>query len=222
MVFKLDVYKMNDRTICYYSANTEDPAFEQRIIDDLKKKAGDIPIVSVSHKPMDLGTNICVGEDKPFSYTSEWKQVLIALKAAKTKFVIAAESDCLYPPEYFTFTPPEERMIYQYDNIWMVWKYHNAFWKKTGHCEGAQMCGREYWIERLEPLLPKDWTPLPRKKANVLVRRIFPERKYWTGDPVISFKTRDGMSCRTTFDGESKTKELPPWGAIEEVKQIFN
>lgn len=213
---------MNDRTLLYYSANTEDPAFEQRIIDDLVKKAGNIPIISVSHKPMTLGTNICVGEDKPFSYTSEWKQVLIGLKAATTKFVIAAESDCLYPPEYFTFTPPVEDMMYQYENIWMVWKHHNAFWKKTGYCEGAQMCGREYWIKCLEPLLPDTWETLTREEESALVKKIFPERRHWTGDPVISFKTRDGVSYRTTFDSKTKTKELHPYGKIEEVKQIFN
>lgn len=211
---------LQDRTICYYSANTEDPVFEKRITDDLKKKAGDIPIVSVSHKPMDLGTNICVGK-KPFSYTSEWKQVLIALKAAKTKFCIAAESDCLYPPEYFTFTPTEENMMYNYTNIWMVWKYKNAFWKKRGYCEGAQMCGREYWIERLEPLLPKKWEPYARKEESALVRKIFPERKEWTGRPIISFKTRDGVSFRTTFDGKTKTREIPYWGTINNLMKIF-
>ena len=209
-----------NKTIIYYTANTEAPEFEKKITDDLKKKAGDIPIISVSHKPMDLGTNICVGK-KPFCYTSEWKQVLIALKAAKTKFCIAAESDCLYPPEYFSFTPPEENMMYQYANIWMVWKHHNNFWKKTGHCEGAQMCGREYWIKRLEPLLPEKWEPLTRPEESELVRKIFPGRKEWTGRPVISFKTRDGVSYRTTFDNKSKTKKIPYWGEINNLKKIF-
>ena len=210
----------SDRTIIYYTANTESPTFEQRIIDDLKKKAGDIPIISVSRKPIDLGTNICVGE-KPVSYTSEWKQLLIGLKAAKTKYCIAAEADCMYPPEYFTLQPDEENMMYNYRNIWMVWKRHHGFYKKYGYCEGAQMCDREYWIKQLEPLLPEEWIVFPRKIENILVGKIFPERKEWTGDPVISFKTGSGVSCKTTFDNASKTKELAPWGNINEVKKIF-
>jgi hypothetical protein len=209
-----------DRTIIYYTANTEDPVFEQNIRDDLVKKAGDIPIISVSRKPIDLGTNICVGET-PVSYTGEWKQLLLGLKAAKTKYCIAAEADCLYPPEYFSFTPTEERMIYNYENIWMVWKYKGGFWKKRGYCEGAQICDREYWIERLEPLLPDTWEPFPRIAENQLVTDIFPERREFTGNPVISFKTRDGVSTRTTFDSKSKTYELPYWGKLEEVKKIF-
>jgi hypothetical protein len=208
-----------DKTIIYYTANAEDPMFEQRIRDDLKKKAGDIPIVSVSRKPIDFGTNICVGE-QPVSYTSEWKQLLIGLKAAKTKYVIAAEADCLYPSEYFTFTPPEEGMMYNYNNIYIIWKYKNGFYKKTGYCEGAQVCGREHWIKRLEPLLPDKWEPYARREENELVRKIFSERKEFTGNPVISFKTRDGVSYRTTFIN-NKIKELPYWGTIEEVKKIF-
>jgi hypothetical protein len=209
-----------DRTIIYYTANTENEIFEQRIRDDLKRKAGDIPIVSVSRKPIDLGTNICVGEQS-VSYTSEWKQLLIGLKEAKTKYCIAAEADCLYPPEYFEFTPLKEKMMYNYVNIWIVWKYKRNFWKKRGYCEGAQMCDREYWIERLEPLLPEKWESYTRPVENDLVKRIFPSREEWTGRPIISFKTRDGVSFRTTFHPESKTHELLYWGNIEEVKKIL-
>jgi hypothetical protein len=208
--------KMNDRTIVFYSGNTENSLFEGKIMDDLKEKVGDIPIVSVTQIPVDLGTNICVGK-QPFSYTSEWKQVLIALKAAKTKYCIAAESDCLYPPEYFSFTPSEEKMMYNYTNIWMVWKNHGGFWKKTGYCEGAQMCDREYWIERLEPLLPEKWEPYTRKEETALVQKIFPTRREWTGRPMISFKTGGGVSNRTTFINE-RIQEIDYWGEINKLK----
>ena len=207
---------MNDRTIVFYSGNTENSLFEGKIMDDLKEKVGDIPIVSVTQIPVDLGTNICVGK-QPFSYTSEWKQVLIALKAAKTKYCIAAESDCLYPPEYFSFTPSEEKMMYNYTNIWMVWKNHGGFWKKTGYCEGAQMCDREYWIERLEPLLPEKWEPYTRKEETALVQKIFPTRREWTGRPMISFKTGGGVSNRTTFINE-RIQEIDYWGEINKLK----
>jgi len=212
-----------DKTIIYYTANTEDPLFEGRIREDLVKKAGDIPIISVSRKPIDLGTNICVGE-KPIAYSSEWKQLLIGLKAAKTKFCMTAEADCLYPPEYFEFTPQAIDTVYYYDNIWMVWKHHPGFYKKTGHCEGAEICGREYWIERLESVLPEKWDPpLTTLEANMLVTKFFPKEETWGSQcrPMISFKTRDAMSCRTTFIHKSKTKYLPYWGSSSELKKIF-
>jgi hypothetical protein len=211
----------NDKTIIYYTANTEDPVFESCIRDRLVKQAGNIPIISVSRKPIDLGANICVGE-KPVSYTSEWKQLLLGLKTASTKYCIAAEADCIYPPEYFNFTPPEDDMMYNYNNIWIYWTHKGNFWKKTGYCEGAQICDREYWIKQLEPLLPKDWSQLTREQENELVKKIFPTRREFTGDPVVSFKTRMGVSYRTTFINDSKTKELPYWGSVEAIKEEFH
>lgn len=211
----------SDKTIIYYTANTEEESFEKKIREKLVEQSKGIPIISVSRKPIDLGENICVGE-MPVCYTSEWKQLLIGLKAAKTKYVIAAEADCLYPPEYFEFTPPEEDMMYNYKNIWIVWKFKGGYWQKTGYCEGAQICGRQYWIDRLEPLLPSDWTPYTREEENQLVRKIFDSRKEFTGNPVISFKTRNGVSYRTTFVPSSKTYEIPYWGNLDKLrKEIF-
>ena len=212
-----------DKTILYYSACTENPEFEQLIRDDLVKKAGDIPIISITRKKINLGTNICVGE-VPVSYSNEWRQLLIGLKAAKTKFCITAEADCIYPESYFNFTPPVDNKIYYYDNLWIVWRRHNGFYKKTGHCEGAEICGREYWISRLEPLFGKDlgdnWEPMTRKEENKTVRRFFPEEALFNGDPMISFKTGDGVSSRTTFINE-KIKEINYWGDIATLKAKY-
>jgi hypothetical protein len=99
----------------------------------------------------------------------------------------------------------------------MVWKNHGGFWKKTGYCEGAQMCDREYWIERLEPLLPEKWEPYTRKEETALVQKIFPTRREWTGRPMISFKTGGGVSNRTTFINE-RIQEIDYWGEINKLK----
>jgi len=215
---------MDDRTIIYYSACSESEAFEQLIRDDLVKKAGDIPIISVTRKPIDLGTNICIGE-KTVCYTNEWRQLLIGLKAAKTKFCFTAEADCLYPPGYFNFTPPVDDVMHYYENLWIIWRRHNGFWKKTGHCEGAEVCGREYWIPRLEAVLNKyageGWESAGRKVETKMVTKFFGKREAtFTGDPVISFKTGDGVSCRTTFINE-KVFEIPYWGRIEPLKEKY-
>lgn len=209
----------SDRTIIYYSSSNEDPEFEQKIIDDLKKKAGNIPIISVTRKPLDLGTNICIGE-QPISYTNEWRQLLIGLKAAKTKYCMTAESDCLYPEDYFTFTPPRDDTMYYYDNLYLVWKKHNGFWKKTGHCEGAEICNREYWISRIEPLLGRGWEPNSREWENEVVRKFFPQENIFTGNGVITFKTGKGVSSRSTFIN-NKLRDIPYWGNIAELKKFI-
>jgi hypothetical protein len=137
-------------TIIYYSGNRENQEFEQKIIDNLKEQAGDIPIISVSQKPMNLGKNICVG-DVGFSYLNEWRQILIGAKEAKTPYIIFAESDFIYSKDYFRFIPNTDMDMYIYDNIWIVMdkKFGDYFWNKKSS-EGAQICKRKLLIEKYE------------------------------------------------------------------------
>lgn len=212
-----------ESTIIYYTANVEDYKFEQKIIDNLKKQAVDIPIISVSRKSIDLGRNICIGE-KPVCYSNSFKQLLIGLKEAKTKFCIAAESDVLYPPEYFGFIPLDKNNVYRYTNVWVFWKRKRAFWNKS-FSEGAQMCGREYWIERIESALKgyEGWEPMENPKA--IANSIFTtgDKYSWQGNPVITFKTGQGLCNKTGCNMNSKTESLPYWGNAESISgRMFN
>jgi len=212
---------MKNLTIIYYSANQEHPEFEAKIVKNLKKQAGDIPIVSVSRKPMDLGKNICIGE-QPICYSNEWKQLLLGLKEAKTEFCIAAESDCLYPPDYFTFTPPKNDMVYRYGNVWVFWENRRKFWRKP-RSEGAQMCGREYWIERLEAIVGGDegWEPM-KEDPNQMVAKIFDNFEgSWTGAPVVTFKTSRAVSGKTSMCKVDPVDFLLYWGKSDKMYELM-
>jgi hypothetical protein len=66
------------------------------------------PIVSVSlHKPIDLGTNICI-TDRERSYPTMLFQIVLALKTLDTDIVYFLEHDVLYNPTHFDFTPPTD------------------------------------------------------------------------------------------------------------------
>lgn len=201
---------MENLTIIYYTANQEDPVFEDKIIKNLKKQAGDIPIISVSQKPIDLGKNICIGEQE-VSYRTSFKQLLIGLKEAKTKFCIAAESDCLYPPEYFQFIPPTNNNVWRYGNIQVHFDGRDKFWKKR--CvEAAQMCNRKYWIKSIEKVI----------NTNPLEEVFKTKDKYsWTSDnPVLYFKTRRGIGFKTGFIQGSKSS-IPYWGTAKQIKEKY-
>ena len=53
---------MGQATIIYYTSNTENENFENKIRENILKVKGDLPLISVSQKPIDFGHNICVGE----------------------------------------------------------------------------------------------------------------------------------------------------------------
>jgi hypothetical protein len=198
-------------TVIYYSCQNENPVFEQKIMDNIKLQAK-CPIISVTHKPVDLGKNICVG-DKPICYSNSFKQLLMGLREATTEFCVACEADVLYPPEYFSYIPPRDDAVFRYTNVWVHFADRDKFWKKK-FSEGAQVCGREYWIKSIEAILgnPDSWDYEPLKF-------IFPNdaMNHWTGNPIITFKTREAVNFKTGYEKESVT-ELPFWGTAEEVR----
>lgn len=209
-------------TIVYYTASRETATFEGNIIKRLKAAAGEIPIISVSQKPLDLGKNICVG-DIGQTGNNGVLQAYMGAKEAKTPYVILAESDFLYPPEYFSFVPPELDQCYRYDNIRIIFDTRNKAYQKR-FSEGAQICGREFFVKTYREFLdqvaatekPEDrlWTPFATLGW-----------KYFHGDtPAVSFKTRNGVSFKCPLVTKSIVlTELPYWGNVATLKQtIYN
>ena len=222
---------MNDATILYYTANVEEPAFEEKIRAALVSIVGGhrknaLPVISVSQKPIDLGTNICVGEHGA-CYANEYRQILIGAQAAKTTWLIAAEADCLYPPTYFAFDPPGGDLG-RYDNVHILWRnlaYGSAFRKKR-NSEGAQVVRREFLIERLQQAfkgLP-EWHD-PKEDWGIPVYRQHEWQFYGActtldAPSVISVKTGRGVRPTTQVQGGSVPEdELPFWGSAAALRE---
>lgn len=227
-VYKDSQIPMTDVTIIYYTSNREDPKFERKVQESLLKNSGGLPIISVSQKPISLGTNICVG-DVGHSYLNEWRQILMGVKEVKTSYVVFAEADFLYPKEYFLFKP-KGADVYRYDNIWIIfaWKYNYYF--RKAYSEGAQICKREYVVKILEEHLlgQPEWfdgrlvirNKRGRRKKNPF-NGLF--ESFDTGIPCISFKTGNGMRWMTDImhSRENIARKLPYWGHIEDLKKEY-
>lgn len=219
------------KTIIYYTSNREDPAFEKKIIDDMLSKKGDLPIISISQKPMDLGQNICIG-DVGHSYLNERKQILMAAKLAKTEYIITTESDFLYPPEYFNFEPTGEN-LYRHADIWIMWvtdKIRKDFYHKLGTSDGAQIVKRDFFIDVLEKYLepfPGWYLKNERNRKTKPVHSPYhkmPRTLIPGENPCVSIKTNFGLSYTTGVDEspESTRKNLPYWGNVEALRSKFS
>ncbi len=196
-------------TIIYYTGNTEKEAFENKVRENILKVKGNLPIISVSQKPIDFGKNICVGEIGK-SYKNAFKQVLIGCQAADTEYVVMTESDCLYPLGYFDFVPTNPNVIYTYDNVWLMWDRDNRtrFYKHGTTC-GSIVLGRELYINMLKDGMPNFFKPEVKWK-------------HFTGEPLINIKTRNGVSFGTTLTkGVNPKQSFPYWGNVEDVKRNY-
>lgn len=211
-------------TIIYYTSNREDPKFEKRIQENLVKVCGDLPIISVSHKPIELGHNICVG-DVGTSGFNMFRQVQIACEAATTEFVISAEADCVYPPDYFKFIPPKDDVCYRTNNLYVMPDHRDFFFHKKEGATHAQIVGREYYLDTLNKLFkgaPK-WSVEEKNfpKERWKKEDVFDHIEYWqTENPVFQIKTHRSMRYYTHSE-RVPIHKLPYWGEGKKIRAYY-
>jgi len=196
---------LSNKTIVYYTASKE--KCESKVVEQIMKVKGDIPVISVSQKPLDFGKNICVGEIE-HCYESAFKQALMGCKEAKTDYVVMCESDCLYPPKYFDFKPTDLNTIYTYDNVWLMWnREQRTRYYKHGTTCGSIVLGTELYKVMLKDGMPNFFDPKLKWET-------------FTGEPLINIKTRNGVSFGTTIEkGVRPVKSFPQWGTPEELRK---
>ena len=197
-------------TVIYYSSNKEDVVFESRVQAKLWKlvDAMNIPLISVTQKPVRFGHNICVG-DIGVNERNVWEQMLTGCMAAKTPYVSFCEADTLYPPEYLWYTPHDLNTRYWFEDVWILFRNKDAFYLK-GRSDCAHMAGREYIIGLLQKGLA------------------FSEGSVFEGTPrplkvqlpfgIINIKTGNGMRP-TTQTNQVPIIELPGWGTAADLRK---
>ncbi len=208
-------------TVIYYTSNHEEEAFEKKIRKRLLKVIGDIPLISVSQKPINFGRNICVG-DVGACDANLFRQIQIGCEAAKTPFVISAEADCLYPPKYFQFIPDDPNEYYRFNNLYIFyqWMHDNeeGFYKKdTGPF--AQISGRNLYINMIKKALSglPEWNK-PEVKVRIPLFLDHPWKVISNVTPIVNIKTFNGMRRHTKTIGPPINK-LPYWGSADELRK---
>lgn len=211
----------NDLTVIYYTSNREKPKFESRIIRSLKHSCRGLPIISVSQKPIDLGTNICVG-DVGISEINCRRQFLIGAMAAKTKYVCPAEADFLYPKEYFKFKPKSDKVVYLAEPLYVFVVQRGRakmFYPKWRGCEGAMIVGRDYIIEKVKLMLRgKDkWSKKVVKREIPHLLHLCEQDKFILDIPIVTFKTDGNMHRLTPFVFKKRSRDLPGIGTAKDL-----
>lgn len=215
-------------TVIYYTSNQEDPKFEGRIMRSLKNtiKPLLVPLVSVSQKPIKFGTNICVGSVGVSSHNA-WRQLQIGAKAAKTKFICTAEADCLYPAEYFMFTPTREDTAYIADPLYILFSQRGkgrVFCYKSRGSESAMIVGRQCLIDGLEKVLSGfgTWGMNDANGETIpYLLNIIKRRRVIFNTPIITFKTDNNMHRKTPHNSSSRTRELPQIGKASDLVRKY-
>lgn len=228
--------KTNDLTVIYYTANFISDYFAANTQNQLLKAIGDLPLISVSKKPMDFGQNICVG-DTPRSHINTYRQALIGAKAAKTKYIALAEDDTLYSPEHFNRRSSPGKFAYNF-GIWSIftWSDTPLFSHKGGGRRALLnlICERDLFIEAMEERFarwPDDekvnlslWAE-PGKYERQLGVTVRETEIFFTNPPNIIFIHETALAFGNLGTrkklGEFRAIEIPYWGRAEEVLKLY-
>jgi len=228
----------NDLTILFYTANKISDYFMSNVISQLKKAVGDTPIISISHKPMDLGENICVQMER--SIYSIYKQILIGAKAAKTKYIATAEDDVLYPADHFQYRPEDGVLAYDL-NKWSILTWHKPpiySKRENRRTMTSLIADREALIATLEErytkyplksLVPQNLLDLywgePGRFENHLGITPINTEKFECEVPSVVFSTPESLGFEVLgarkAHGPIRAEEVPYWGKASDVLKLY-
>lgn len=218
---------MSKITIVYYTANTENPDFENRILLNIITCGAGHDLITVSQKPMTQGINVCVGEVGRSSY-NQWRQLQIGAATAKTEFIALAESDFLYTKEHFNTPLARDDCFYAplrvYQLCTMKDRLHKYIPMHKRYREGVSIVGRMYLLERLDDMLDSMmWKPGIEKPSQMLPH-LHSDRSvilYKNETPIVTFRTDNGMHQHIHDDHPSGIDNLPFWGSAEGLMMRF-
>jgi hypothetical protein len=212
-------------TILYCSSNRERWDFEKRIISSLLEVSDNLPIISVTQKPIELGRNICVGDQIGASGFNYFKQILVGLREINTKFVIMAESDCLYPKGYFDFIPERDDVCYRSTKVYVMPDARDYFFHKVEGSTLGQIVGRDFYLSTLEKLFEgaPQWSAEEKNFPKERHRQvdIFTHIERWDPPaPIVTFKTHRGLRFFTHSE-RIPILELPYWGSGKALRAYY-
>ena len=224
----MNINKSQDLTVVYYTANLIGERFAEAV-RTLIKDTG-LPIVSVSHKPIDFGINSVV--DLPVHTLSIYKQALIGAKEAKTPYIALCEDDVFYSPKHFEYRPTDGKFAYNIGH-WGVHTWDPRFFSWRGRRQLSNLiCQRDLFIEAMEERFAKHGDDVdlsifsePGKYERNLGVTVRETETFWSNPPNIVFSHDKALSfahlgTRKRF-GTLLATEIPYWGRVEKIAGAY-
>lgn len=200
--------------------------------EKLIEAASSSPIITVSMEPLDWGINIL--QDKPYSASNIYFQMLRGAKAATTDYIGVAEDDMLYPREHFEYRPPLDTFAYNMNKFSLfTWGTPTYFWKDRVS-NSTLIASRRLTIEALEERFNKYPNGTPDGITGELGRENVEEKlglthykSAWfsTDTSVIRIDHEYGIDHLTRTHrkrmGILRAYDIPYWGKAAELIKKF-
>ena len=105
--------------VLYITNNVLDERIFDACLRQLKRAVNGHRVVSVSHKPVDLGQNILFSPTTS-PHLNYFRQLALGVEALDVDVVYIAEHDCAMPRDHFYLVPTDADAFYYNENCWRV------------------------------------------------------------------------------------------------------
>ena len=218
---------MSNLTVLFYTCNQKPEPFATNVRNVLLEAIGELPLISISHQPLDFGRNICIGESRISAYTL-YQQVLIGAEEAKTDYIACTEDDVLYAADEFTFRPPDKETFCYNKNRWWIESSGLFRWRNRTALSGC-VAPRQLMIDTLKRLFEK--FPVHPETREGLTGFAEPGRYevylglpqvnlsfFRTKIPIVTFNTKPSLGgLRKSDPRDLYTETLPYWGTARKL-----
>ena len=223
---------MNDLTVIFLTLNKTPDGWAYFHLSHLMTAIGDTALISVSRKPMSIGTNL-IDTDEP-KYSNIYRQMLRAAKIAKTEYVAVAEDDVLYSREHFKeFRPGKDEFAYNRSR-WSVfsWEGEKAIYCLRNRISNCSLIApRALLIDALEErfnryadkkipeaLMGECGRNSLESQMGITLRK---KIEWWSTCPIIHLNhpsgTDERQSKKWKAHGQLKALDIPFWGKASDI-----
>ena len=229
-------YPVPTKGILFYTNNRLNMKLAALVRKQIAKSG--LPVTCVSQKPVGFGTNLVFKGDGKSGQVNMYRQILMGLEHIKEDIVFLAESDVLYHPFHFQFTPAEPNKFYYNGNYWVLRLkdgfavHYNAQWLSglvsyrepllVHMRERVEMIDREGYSTNMghEPMTHKriawktwyDYEVFNPGVANIDIVH--------SGNMTLKKWKLDDFRTKPKFWEESTNYTVPGWNLVEELKRI--
>ena len=213
--------------IIYYTNNKVNMKLGHKVRQQIRK-AG-LPIVSVSHKPLDFGQNyVYKGES---GYLAYHEQILLALEKSTADIIYFCEHDVLYDPSHFDFTPPKKDVYYYDFNFWRVRASDNFAIHYDTHQVNLICAYRDLLIkhykEKVKRIKETGFTMRMgfEPGANRRKERVddYKSESYFAEKPSLDIRHENNLTRSRWSKSEFRDqRNCQGWKEVKDIKEISN
>jgi hypothetical protein len=222
-----------DITAIYLTVNKMPEKWVKFHMKHLKRALEDIPVVSISRKPMEFGTNLI--DNGPYGYVNIYRQILRGATEAETDYIAICEDDTLYPRDHFTRFRPKMNEFSYNRSRWSIFSWGEPIYslrQRISNC--GCIAPRRLMIEALTERFDKCGYNIPdtvmgecgrnklEKRMGITLRKAV---DFFSEVPIVQLSHPEGAEKRQQImrkrHAEIKAYDIPYWGKVDDLRKHY-